>query len=330
MTAQRHKGASLADVAREAGVSTQTASRVANGSEAVRESTRERVLEAMERLNYRPSFAARSLKAGRYKCVGLAMSGNIVATGRRYQLEGIATAASEQGYALTLVQLSDEEATYANAARRMSALPVDGFVMGLGTIPDDFAEFEPPASLPCAIITPYAQPHCHTVDNDQEKCSEDIVSHLVKTGRKEIRFVTGRDGSVSNIGRLKGWREALERRGLNVEEPLRGDWSAQSGYEAGAKLAHDTSCDAVYAGNDAMAMGVIQALRDAGRSVPEDVAVVGVDDSFAESLPHVELTSYRFDHATVSRIAFEEITGNGDKYDPRVLIPGKLVVRHTA
>lgn len=330
MAVQRHKGASLADVAREAGVSTQTASRVANGSDAVREATRKRVLAAMERLDYRPSFAARSLKAGRYKCVGLVMSGDLVAMGRRYQLEGIATAASERGYALTLVQLTGGDISYTTAAHRMLELPVDGFVIGLGTIPDDFAEFEPPATLPCTILTPYAQPHSRTVDNDQTQCSEDIVERLYSTGHREIRFVAGRRESVAGIGRQKSWKEALVRRGLHVVEPLRGDWTADSGYEAGMRLAHDKSCDAVYAANDAMAIGIIQALRDGGRRVPEDVAVAGIDDSFKGNLPHLELTSYSFDHARVSSIAFDEVTGKADQYERHVLIPGKLEVRHTA
>lgn len=330
MAAQKHKGASLADVAREAGVSAQTASRVANGSDAVRETTRKRVLAAMQRLDYRPSFAARSLKAGRYKCVGLVMSGDLVAMGRRYQLEGIAAAASEHGYALTLVQLTGDDISYATAARRMLELPVDGFVIGLATIPDDFAQFEPPATLPCTILTPYAQPNCRTVDNDQTQCSEDIVERLYSTGHREIRFVAGRRESVAGIGREKAWKAALERRGLHVVEPLRGDWSADSGYEAGMRLAHDSSCDAVYAANDAMAMGVIQALRDAGRRVPEDVAVAGIDDSFKGNLPNLELTSYTFDHARVSSIAFGEVTGQADKFDQHVLVPGRLVVRHTA
>lgn len=104
-------GVSLADVAKLAGVSAQTVSRVANCSDAVRPETRKRVLAAMDELGYRPSFAARSLRAGCYYSVGLAMSGDIAATGRRLQREGVAVAAAKRRYAMTLILLEDEEAT---------------------------------------------------------------------------------------------------------------------------------------------------------------------------------------------------------------------------
>ena len=323
-------GASLTDVAKLACVSAQTVSRVANGSDAVRPDTRERVLAAMEELGYRPSFAARSLRAGSYRSVGLAMSGNMAATGRRFQLEGVASAAAKHGFALTLLELAGEEATLEEASRRMESLPVDGQILYLGSDTTDFATFGPPASLPTVIISTQHHPRCPTVSHDQMGCSVLIVDYLIQKGHREIRFVGGRRESRANDSRLRGWEQALRMRGLRVVEPYHGDWTADSGYELGMRLAQDPTCTAVYASNDAIAVGVIYALRDAGRRVPQDVSVIGVDDSLVGVIPHLELSSYRFNDAQVGSIAFNLATNPpASKEPPHILIPGTIVERAT-
>lgn len=323
-------GVSIADVAKRAGVSTQTVSRVVNGSDAVRASTKQRVLAAMDELGYRPSFAARSLRAGSYHSVGLAMSGDMAATGRRYQVEGVATAAAQHRYAMTLLQLSDDEASLGEASRRMSLLPVDGQILYLGSDPADFASFEPPAALPTVIISTKHHAHCATVSNDQTGCAVSIVNYLTQKGHREIRFVGGRRDSFANVSRQRGWEQALRTLGLHVVEPQHGDWTADSGYELGARLAHDTSCTAIFASNDAIAVGVIYALRDAGLRVPEDVSVIGVDDSLVGVIPHLDLSSYRFNGARVGAIAFDLATNPSQgKEIPHILVPGTIVERAT-
>ena len=326
----RGSGASLADVAKLAGVSAQTVSRVANGSDAVRPKTRERVLAAMSELGYRPSFAARSLRAGNYHSVGLAMSGEIAATGRRLQFEGVATAAARHRYAMTLLHLDDEEATLGEATRRMSSLPVDGQILYLGSSPSDFSTFEPPVMLPTVIISTKHHPRCATISNDQMGCSVTIVDHLIQKGHREIRFVGGRRDSFANDRRLRGWEQALRMRGLRVVEPHHGDWTADSGYEIGMRLAQDDACTAVYASNDAIAVGVIYALRDAGLRVPQDVSVIGVDDALEGVIPHLELSSYRFNDTQVGSIAFDLATNPPEgKEPPHILVPGTIVERAT-
>ena len=321
---------SLADVAKLANVSAQTVSRVANGSEAVRPDTRKRVLDAMAELGYRPSFAARSLRTGSYCSVGLAMSGNMDATGRRYQLEGIAKAAAEHRYAVTLVHLSDDEATLGEASRRMECLPVDGQILYLGARPSDFSTFEPPQALPTVIISTLHHPYCATISHDQMGCSISIVDYLIQKGHREIRFAGGRRDSYANMSRQKGWEQALRTRGLHVVEPLHGDWTADSGYEIGVRIVQDKACTAVYASNDAIAVGIIYALRDAGLRVPEDISVIGVDDSLVGVIPHLELSSYRFNGEQAGAIAFDIATNPPKgKEPPHILVPGTLIERST-
>lgn len=321
-------GASLADVAKLAGVSAQTVSRVANGSDAVRPATRQRVLDAMAELGYRPSFAARSLRAGSYRSVGIAVSGNMAATGRRVQLEGIGTAAAKQRFALTVLQIPEEEATLEEASHRLSLLPVDGQILYPRANPDDFDSFKPPATIPTVIITTRRHPRCATVCNDQRGCAVSVVEHLVQRGHREIRFVGGKRDSLSNACRVEGWEQAMRAHGLSVAEPSFGDWTADSGYEAGARLAKDRTCTAVFASNDTIAVGVVCALLDAGLRVPEDISVMGVDDSLVGVLPRLGLSTYRFDDTRVGMLAFDLATNPpAEGEPPHILVPGEIVER---
>lgn len=329
----RPRPASLADIARAAGVSAQTVSRVANGSDSVRPETAAKVREAMRTLGYRPSFAGRSLKQGRYRTVGLAMFNNITATGNMFRLDGITRAATEAGCALTLIEMDcTDHATLTSAAERLSALPVDGMIFNLTRPAENFLDFKPLAGLPMVIITNLEHPLCPTVDNDQLGCSHTIVDHLLDLGHRTVFHVAGKGESIASRLREQGWREALVARGVEPPPLLRGDWSGMSGYEAGAHLAAIPECTAIYASNDAMALGVVDALNDAGRRVPEDVSVVGVDDSLATVLPHDRITSLRFDNRAVGRWAFEhamaEAAPQGDT-PAHCLMPGTLVQRES-
>lgn len=257
----RPRPASLADIARAAGVSAQTVSRVANGSDSVRPETAAKVREAMRTLGYRPSFAGRSLKQGRYRTVGLAMFNNITATGNIFRLDGITRAATEAGCALTLIEMDcTDHATLTSAAERLSALPVDGMIFNLTRPAENFLDFKPLAGLPMVIITNLEHPLCPTVDNDQLGCSHTIVDHLLDLGHRTVFHVAGKEESIASRLREQGWREALVARGVEPPPLLRGDWSGMSGYEAGAHLAAIPECTAIYASNDAMALGVVDAM----------------------------------------------------------------------
>ena len=122
----------------------------------------------------------------------------------------------------------------------------------------------------------------------------------------------------------------MRARGLPLREPLYGDWTADSGYRMGTILAKDETCTAIYAANDTMAVGIIYALRQAGLRVPEDVSVMGVDDSMVGIVPRIELSSYRFDDERVGTVAFDlAINPPCDATPSHILVPGVLVKRST-
>lgn len=317
------------DVARLAGVSDQTVSRTVRDSPSVRPETKERVRAAMRELGYCPSFAARSLRRGRYQTIGIAMY-DIASTGNLDRLDGFVIAAERNGYAVTLVRMTDEHPlTLAQASERMATLPVDGMVYTLNRDVSDFESYRPRPEFSTVIITMREHPHCSTVDNDQEDCSQQVVDYLLKRGHKTVHFISGPTHSLSGMARERGWRNALSEHGRTIPELFRGDWSPESGYEAGMKLAACDECTAIYASNDAMAYGCICALRERGKRVPEDVSVVGVDDILSKTVPYAGLTSVHFDNQLVAGWAIDKLVGaegvTAEK--ERKLFKGKIVER---
>lgn len=322
------KTVSMNDVAREAGVSLKTVSRVVNEPEAVRPATRQQVQDAMAKLGFRTNFAARTLRLGHYGSIGLVLFS--LEGGNRDILDGITTAAAEEGYAITLIKKRPgEELTLAEASRKLSQLPVDGMIFNLGRMVEDFETFKAPADLKTVIITPLEQPNCSTVSDDQQGGGYLATKYLLDRGHTGIRYISGPAESLSSQRRMQGWEEALREAGLEPATPLQGDWNAQSGYEAGAKLAEDPGCTAVLAANDNMAYGAMLALRERGRRVPEDVSIVGFDDALESVVPNAGLTSVRFPHAELGVRAFNEVV-NGlaePAQKHRILVSGKLIER---
>lgn len=320
---------SMAEVAQAAGVSQQTVSRVVNGHANVSEQTRARVLSAIRELGFRPNFAGKSLRSGRYNSLGLCLY-NVDQFGNLATVKGILSAAGEMGYAVTTLEMDDRvPLSLSEATRRMMALPVDALIISMSIKASDFERFSPQPGLSTVLLSMYEHPLCTTVDSDQYECSRLVMEHLLSRGHREIRFVSGPTYSVDSVFREKGWRDELLARGLYVSEPLRGDWTARSGYEAGLKLARDPRVTAVYVANDQMAVGVWMALEAAGRHVPDDVSIVGVDDSLERTLPNVRLTTVRFDLFKRGRTAVEHaLLGSGPGYQSvSIRIPPALVVR---
>ena len=319
----------MADVARVAGVSQQTVSRVVNDLPNVSERTRERVKAAMSELGFRPSYAGRSLRGGKYRSVGLCVN-DVTEVGNLTMLDGVSSAARARGYAVTLMEVSKgSNWSLTEAVRSMSALPVDGVILGMSRLAPDFEEFTPLPGLPCVIVSMYAHPRCTTVDSDQYQCSLMLMDHLLSHGHRQIRYVAGPDFSVDENFRQAGWRDELARIGVEPVEPLRGDWTADSGYEIACQmLDRGDEFSAVYAANDQMANGVMCALRDRGLRVPEDVSVVGVDDSLADYVPRSELTTVRFDMSQRGRIAFDyAVPEQPGGPTEAIRIPGTLIER---
>lgn len=267
----------MEDVAREAGVSGQTVSRVVNARGYVGAETRTRVEQAMQSLGYRPNSAARALRSGRFRAIGVIMF-SFSSYGNQRTLDAIAVRAAAMGYALTLIPVeSSARETVAGAFRRIEEHAVDGIIIVIEAHQLDEAEVEMPNGLPVVFVDSNRGTSHPFVDTDQAQGARLATEHLLDLGHETVWHVTGPAKSYSAERRRESWRATLESRGLDVPEVISGDWSAASGYQAGVRLRSIETVTAVFAANDQMAIGVIRAFRESGWDIPTDVSVVGFD-----------------------------------------------------
>jgi DNA-binding LacI/PurR family transcriptional regulator len=320
----------MADVAKLAGVSAQTVSRVSNGFPGVVESTREQVLAAMKELGYRPNSAARALKSGEFHTLGVILF-NLSTTGNTRTLEAIATSAAHEGYATTLLPVAvPTQDSVRGAFTRLGELAVDGIVILMEVHLLDAATVAVPPRTHVVVADSNAGDRYCVVDTDQVGGARAVVEHLLALGHDTVWHVAGPEDSFSAERRVETWREVLGARRRQVPELLRGDWSAESGYRAGLRIAAEPECTAAFVANDQMALGVLRALHERGRRVPEDVSVVGFDDipEAASFMP--PLTTVHQDFSEVGRRCVDSVLRqirNDEEETGTTLVPTRLVVR---
>ncbi|MFC8570291.1 LacI family DNA-binding transcriptional regulator [Streptomyces sp. NPDC057245] len=333
--ARRRRGgraatASMADVARLAGVSSQTVSRVSNGYAGVTEETRRQVLAAMKELGYRPNSAARALKRGEFRTIGV-ITFSLATTGNVRTLEAIATSAASQGYAVTLLPVAvPTQDEVSGAFTRLEELAVDAVIVIMEVHLLDAATLTLPPHVQVVVVDSDAGDHYTVVDTDQAGGTRAAVRHLLELGHGTVWHLGGPEGSFAAQRRADAWRHTLAEAGRTPPPLVRGDWSAESGYRAGLELAARPECTAVFAANDQMALGLVRALHEHGRRVPGDVSVIGFDDIAEAGSFLPPLTTVHQDFAEVGRLCVEAVLRQMREGGPErgtTLVPTRLVTR---
>ena len=328
----RQRTVSMADVAARAGVSAQTVSRVANGAPNVEAGTRQRVLDAMGELGYRPNSAARALKTGRFRSIGVIMF-TLSTLGNMRTLDAIVTAASGAGYTITLMPVRHPtEGEVAGAFSRLQEEAVDGVVIIIEAHMLDRADVIIPVGLPVVIIDSDAGDPYVVVDTDQEQGTRLATQHLLDLGHTRVVHVAGPDTSYSATRRATAWLETMRDAGLDPEQPVKGDWTTASGHRIGLQLGRRDDVTAIVAANDQMALGVMHALHELGRRIPEDVSVVGFDDTEESGSFWPPLTTVHQNFGEIGKRSMEVLLAMLDGREPGVdrIVPTHLVVRRSA
>lgn len=318
------------DVARLAGVSKQTVSRVLNENPSVRPETRTRVLAAMNELGYRPSSSARSLASGRTRILGV-ISFDAARHGPASILTAINLAAREAGYLISSIALPLSDAhTVMQAVERLAAEGADGVIAIAPQEHTDKALADVAPALPLVTLESHLGSDTPVVTSDSANGARLAVEHLLSLGHSTVQHIAGPSGWLAAEQRVLGWRRALEAAGASVPDPLIGDWSASSGYALGRRLASQSDVTAVFASNDQMALGVLRALHEAGRRVPDDVSVIGYDDIPEAPYLLPPLTTVHNDFAESGRRAvhllLQQLQGNGES-GVSSIVPVELIVR---
>jgi len=324
-------------VAALAGVSRGTASRVLSGATNVSPHAVEAVTAAAAELSYRPNLAARSLVTGRTGLVGLVVNETNERLFSDPFFAGIARGAhaalAASGVALVLSLASDSAER--DRLLGLAATRLDGLLVihghGDAALVESLVDSGMPAVFAGRTLT-RQRSDLWWVDSENESGAFEAVTHLLQRGRRRIATITGPTDMVAGLDRLAGWRRALESAGVAADERLVeiGEFSTESGHAAMKRLlGRVPDLDAVFAANDLMAAGAMSALRDAGRTIPDDVAVVGFDDSETAASTTPPLTSVAQDvdgsGFLMAELLLEQV--GGATVPRQEVLPTHLVVR---
>ncbi|GAA4809749.1 LacI family DNA-binding transcriptional regulator [Sphingosinicella ginsenosidimutans] len=339
---RRHGTVTIQHVAREAGVSAMTVSRVINGESNVRDTTRSAVLAAIEKLNYSPNTAARSLAAGEALHIGLLYANPSAAYLSQF-LVGTLEGARRAGCHVVLEPCESERADeQAEATRRFATSGVDGVIL-----PPPLSESLPVHAELAAIGTPVVTvamggTHADGLDVriDDRAAAEEMTRHLLDLGHRRVGFIVGHPNNRSSGERLQGFRDALIGAGLDPDQmPVeQGYFTYRSGLVAAQRLlAREPRPTAIFASNDDMAAAAISVAHRAGLDVPGDVSIVGFDDTAPATTVWPELTTVRQPIAAMAEQAVDMLlaelrarrsgrpAGQGDR-----VLKHSLVVRESS
>ncbi len=324
------KAATIRDVAERADVSVASVSRVLTGAGPVTETTRKTVMEAVEALQYVPHSGARSLSTSKTQTIGVILP-ELRGEAFSELIRGMDVGARALGYHL-MVSSSHDDAEEASAAVRSMRGRVDGLIVLSPHL--DAAHLS--GGLPVLLMNggPGAEHPSVVVDNHGGAVQ--AVEHLIAIGRRRIAHISGPTGNLEAEARLAGYVEAMAWADLPTTV-VEGAFTQASGHQAGANLAGRAERpDAIFAGNDMMAVGAMLALRDAGLAVPEDVALVGFDDVPIAELVRPGLTTLRLRIAETGRSALERLvrlvdaTGEAGADTACEVVRPELVIRRSS
>lgn len=322
------RGPSMHDVAARAGVSHQTVSRVLNDFPGIRPETRNRVLEAIDALGYRRNFAARALVTGRTHTIGM-VGPRIPDIGPLSTLHSVEGAARTAGFHTLMTSGDPTAASITDALDFLVGRSVDAIalVAQQQSVADALASYR--AEVPIIHLLTGGEPRGLAASIDQRAGARMALEHLIAQGHTRIQHISGPPTYIESQLRRDEYLNVMAEARLPRLDVLEGDWTADSGFAAGKRI--HPSATAVFCANDQMAFGAIHALSTMGRTVPDDISIVGFDDTSEarHSLP--PLTTIHQDFAAVGRLAVDLIVAKMENEDTSAtpLLRPELVERQT-
>jgi DNA-binding LacI/PurR family transcriptional regulator len=320
----------MTDVAKLAGVSHQTVSRVLNDHPNVREQTRIRVRAAITELRYRPNRAARVLATGTSQVIGF-VSRSSTLYGPAATLTALAEAALQHGFTVSVESVRTlDRRPVADAIGRLLDQRVAGLVVIAPVESANDALDDLPDDIPLVSVDGDPRRPTELVTVDQEAGAYAATRHLLDAGHRTVWHVSGPNDWFDSQGRIAGWQRALTEAGAEIPPLMLADWSAASGYRTGQILGRMHDVTAVFAANDHLALGILRALHEGGRRVPEDISVVGFDDVPEAAYFIPPLTTIRPDFDAVATASLDLLLAqirSGHRLGDRRMLTPTLVSR---
>lgn len=322
------------DVADHCGVSHQTVSRVVNNTGSVSNKTRERVLTAIEELGYQPNLAAKALATGKTNTIGV-LSYDSTLYGPTAMLHSIQMAAREAGYQVVLNSVENlSNSAITEGISGLAKVNVDGVIViaPRSSIADSTIEVE--TRVPIMFTETQDREPFGMVDVDQVGLGSLATEYLVELGHTKIAHIAGNAKWLAANRRRTGFETTMAKNSLTPACIAQGDWTPKSGYEGAKALLAEAKFTAIFVANDAMAIGALKALNEAGLRVPQDVSLISVDDSAEAEYVQPALTSVRQQFDLVGKALLERLLAQIDSDEPfgprQKLIPGIVIPRESA
>ena len=328
----------IKDVAKKAEVSTATVSLVLNNNPAISEATRKRVLKAIQELGYHPRASARTLATRKTGNVGFILTEDHFSRAEPFYTKvflGSEFEARDRNYYILLTTVPNDFNVRLHAPRFLLEKNVDAIILA-GKVPHSLLEYVMRFNIPVVLVdywVPAYQLSAVLIDNITG--AMEAVQHLISRGHRKIAFLGGDIRHPSIFDRLQGYRMALREAGIELNDELVIDHIEDTGFEDGeaamtALLERNVDFTAIFACNDAMAIGAMRILRAKGVRIPDDVAIVGFDDTEAASLVTPRLTTIYVDKVELGSAALRrlaEVLDTKHTKAQKIIIPTRLVIR---
>jgi LacI family transcriptional regulator len=324
----------LEDIARLSNVSRSTVSRVINAAPNVKDETREKVMQVIQNINFQPNLAARGLAAGQTNIIGLVIPAGVafVFTDPYFPLliQGISIGCNARDHSVML-WLAEPEYGRRTINQILHNGLVDGVIVSSTLMNDPIIQSLHESKMPFILIGRHPTLDVNYVDVDNARAGQEATRHLLRLGRRRIATITGPQNQFASYDRHQGYLSALNERDqpLLPELVAEGDWTEAGGYAA-MRLLISQQPDGLVAANDVTAIGALRALREAHLRVPEDVAVIGFDDTPNASRTQPPLTTIRQPIQAMGTLAVETLIDiiNHPGLEPRhIIVATELVIR---
>lgn len=330
----------IKDVARLAGVSKTTVSRVINDNSKVKPETKARVLQAVKELGYTPNSIARALRIKKSEVVGVLIPREVeyVFSDPFFPeiIKGITTVLNLHNLNLRLIMSDSESKQREIHSRLVKNRRIDGVILVCSRFGDKRHILKlKRVSLPCVLIGRFPLERVNYVDCDNREGAYNAVEHLINLGHRRIGFISGSFDFIGGVDRFEGYKMALEKHNLEYDNELvvKGDWTREGGYEAMGELLSRTRIPtAIFTANDQMAAGAVKAIKERGLQIPKDMAIVGFSDTQFASYIEPPLTTVKepaYEEGAMAAEMLIKLINSQKVKQPQVIVPTKLVIRES-
>jgi DNA-binding LacI/PurR family transcriptional regulator len=321
---------SIRDVARLAGVSHQTVSRVLNDHPSIRPETRDRVLAVMAEISYSPNRAARALVTSRSRTIGI-LAASATQYGPASSIAAIESAARARGYWVSTANIdAADPQSIPDGLSHLTAQSIEGLVVIAPQVRVMRALAAQRLDIPYVTLQSTDLDPDHTLTVDQIAGARLATRHLIELGHRAIYHIAGPQDWIEAEARMRGFLEEMSAWDIPTTAPILGDWTADFGYYAGRELLRFRDFTAIFSSNDQMALGLLHAVRDEGLECPRDVSIVGFDDIPEAAHFSPPLTTVRQDFAELGRRCVDLLLDGQAGRSTPLLMPELLVRSSTS